>query len=195
MYYRGSKTREKKVNIDGRKIFLNNKKEWKQHPILKVNSETKPLELPQKQNHNFSKNFGHPFNYKCLLDKEKATEYFGEKVDFSRLKICLAHFGGSDEWEKYFEDIYESYNNLFKGENFGKATSYTNAKKIWNSASWLSIIYDLMVEFENVYTDMSFMLYNEKNFNLLKLLNDDKKVGHKILFGTDFYVVAQKATE
>ena len=39
------------------------------------------------------------------------------------------------------------------------------------------------------------MLYNKNNFNLLKLLIDDKRVGHKILFGTDFYVVAQKGTE
>ena len=39
------------------------------------------------------------------------------------------------------------------------------------------------------------MLYNKSNFDLLKLLIDDPKVGHKILFGTDFYVVAQKRTE
>lgn len=196
IYYRGSKTREEKVDFEGRMVSLNNKKEWKQHPILKINKETTPLDLPQKQNHDFSKNFGHPLNYKCLLDKKKASEYFGEKVDFSKLKICLAHFGGTDEWEKYFEDIYETYNNnLFKEENLGKATAYSNVKKIWNSASWLSIIYDLMVEYDNVYADMSFMIYNEKNFNLLKLLIDDEKVGHRILFGTDFYVVAQKGTE
>jgi len=196
IYYRGSKTREKEIYTNVGKTSLNNKKEWSQHPILKINQETIPLNLPQKQNHDFSKNFGHPLNYKCLLDKEKASEYFGEEVDFTKLKICLAHFGGSDEWDKYFEDTYETYNNnLFKDENIGKATTYSNSKKIWNSASWLSIIYDLMVEYENVYADISFMLYNEKNFNLLKLLIDDEKVGHKILFGTDFYVVAQKSTE
>lgn len=196
IYYRGSKTREKKIVINNTKVELNNKKEWKHHPILKVNSQTDPLHLPQKGNHDFSKNFGHPFNYKCLLDKTKASAYFGEAVDFSKLKICLAHFGGSDEWETYFEDTYETYNNnLFKEKNIGKATAYTNVQKIWNSASWLSIIYDLMVEYTNVYADMSFMLYNEKNFSLLKLLIDDDKVGHKILFGTDFYVVAQKGTE
>ena len=196
IYYRGNKSKEKKTIIDGEKISLNNKREWENHPILKVNKETEYLRLPEKQNHDFTKNFGHPFNYKCLLDKEKASKYFGETVDFSKLKICLAHFGGSDEWQKYFEDTYESYNNnLFKDENIGKATSYTNVQKIWDSASWLSIIYDLMISYPGVYADMSFMLYERKNFDLLRLLIDDKKVGHKILFGTDFYVVAQKETE
>lgn len=108
----------------------------------------------------------------------------------------MAHFGGSEEWQKYFNDIYENYNNnLFNEENIGKATAFSNVQKIWDSASWLCIIYDLMCTYENVYADMSFMLYNRENFDLLKLLIDDKKVGHKVLFGTDFYVVAQKAIE
>ncbi|WP_456440465.1 hypothetical protein [Psychroserpens sp.] len=196
IYYRGSKTKEETVTIENEKVSLNTKKEWSEHPILKVNGQTEPLKLPQKLNHDFTKNFTHPFNYKCLLDPEKASAYFGESVDFSELKICLAHFGGSEEWDKYFEDIYQTYNtNLFKGKNIGKATAYSNVQAIWDSASWLSIIYDLMVDYPNVYADMSFMLYNENNFDLLKLLIDDKRVGHKILFGTDFYVVAQKNTE
>lgn len=196
IYYRGSKTKEEKVIVNGVEVSLNNKKEWAEHPILKVNNQTEALKLPQKANHDFTKNFTHPLNYKCLLDKNKASEYFGESVDFSNLKICLAHFGGTEEWDKYFEDIFETYNNnLFKDENIGKATAFTNSQKIWDSASWLCIIYDLMFAYPNVYADMSFMLYNEKNFDLLKLLIDDKQVGHKILFGTDFYVVAQKNTE
>jgi len=163
IYYRGSKTKEKKENINGAKVSLNNKKEWTKHPILKVNSQTEALNLPQKTNQDFTKNFTHPLNYKCLLDKKKASEYFGEAVDFSNLKICLAHFGGTEEWDKYFEDIYQTYNNnLFKDKNIGKATKYTNVQSIWDSASWLCIIYDLMVEYPNVYADMSFMLYNEK---------------------------------
>ena len=196
IYYRGSKEKEEVVEINDKKGSLNNKKEWKEHPILKVNKQTVPLQLPQKQNHDFTKNFSHPLNYKCLLDPAKVSEYYGENVDFSGLKICLAHFGGSEEWQVYFNDIYETYNNnLFKDENIGKSTAYSNTQKIWDSASWLCIIYDLMCEYKNVYADMSFMLYNERNFDLLKLLIDDKRVGHKILFGTDFYVVAQKATE
>lgn len=196
IYYRGSKTKERAIQVDAKSILLNNKKEWQEHPILKVNRQKESLKLPQKRNHDFSKNFGHPFNYKCLLDPKKASEYFGEPVDFSKLKICLAHFGGSEEWDKYFEDTYQTYNNnLFIDDNIGKATAYTNAQNIWDNASWLSVIYDLMCEYENVYADMSFMLYNKNNFNLLKLLIDDKRVGHKILFGTDFYVVAQKGTE
>ncbi|WP_164510876.1 amidohydrolase family protein [Nonlabens xiamenensis] len=191
IYYRGSKTRNSDEHA-----HLNNKNEWNHHPILKVNAQSEPLKLPQRANHDFTKNFTHPLNYKCLLDPKKATEYFGDQVDFSQLKICLAHFGGSAEWDRYFEDIYETYNNnLFNKENIGKATAYTNVQKIWDSASWLSIIYDLMATYDNVYADMSFMLYNKNNFELLKLLIDDNRVGHKILFGTDFYVVAQKGTE
>jgi len=183
VYYRGKK-----------------KKEWASHPIYKINKNKKRiyLPLPEKDNHDFTKNFTHPLNYECLLNPEMASEWFDDNIDFSKLKICLAHFGGSEEWDKYFEDIYNSYNNsLFETEDTinRKTLTGTNLDRVWNDASWLSIIYDLMCKYENVYADMSFMLYNEKNFDLLKLLIDDEVVGGKILFGTDFYVVAQKGTE
>ncbi|MFV0572876.1 MAG: hypothetical protein ACK5M1_10670, partial [Xanthomarina gelatinilytica] len=41
----------------------------------------------------------------------------------------------------------------------------------------------------------SFIIFNQELFPLLKFLLQDEKVSHKILFGTDYYVVSQKNSE
>jgi len=183
------------------------KKEWNEHPILKYSKakdkEPIPIPLPQKKNYNFTTNFSNPLNYHCLLDKELLSTYLGEEVDLSKLKICLAHFGGTKEWNRYKEDNWNNYNNnishLPKNEYLDRGIKNTlnhgSKRTIWWNASWLSMIYDLMIQYEGVYTDISFILFNEELFPLLKFILQDEKVSHKILFGTDYYVVAQKNTE
>ena len=52
-----------------------------------------------------------------------------------------------------------------------------------------------MIQYQGVYTDISFIIFNQELFPLLKFILQDDKVSHKILFGTDYYVVAQKNTE
>ncbi|MDP2159838.1 MAG: amidohydrolase family protein [Flavobacterium sp.] len=59
----------------------------------------------------------------------------------------------------------------------------------------MSVIYDLMVAYDNVYADISFILHDQDLFPLLRFLLEDDKVKHKILFGSDYYVVSQKNTE
>ena len=84
-----------------------------------------PLVLPQSKNVDFSINFTHPMNYLCILDEEqlrklissvkekdpatKLVKLFGYtnagpplKHNLSHLKICFGHFGGEDEWKRYF---------------------------------------------------------------------------------------------
>lgn len=52
-----------------------------------------------------------------------------------------------------------------------------------------------MIAYENLYTDVSFILFNEDLYPLLEYILNDPKVSHKILFGTDYYVVTQKKSE
>ncbi len=183
------------------------KKEWNKHPILKFTKDKNqgpiPIPLPQKKNYDFTTNFTHPLNYYCLLNKELLSEYLGEETDLSKLKICLAHFGGTKEWKRYSEDNWKNYNNnishLSRADYLNRKIKNTlnhgSSRTIWWNASWLSIIYDLMIQYEGVYADISFILFNQELFPLLKFILQDEKVSHKILFGTDYYVVAQKNTE
>ncbi|MEM6736732.1 MAG: hypothetical protein AAF620_11755 [Bacteroidota bacterium] len=187
-------------------VFYRGKKEkkWKKHPILEyTNSKGKkvPIPLPQSKNYDWTTNFTHPLNYECLLNPVLLSKYLGYQCDLSKLKICLAHFGGSKEWYKYEADGWNNYNKNIthdteKGYNRVKNTLNNGSKRtIWWNASWLSVIYDLMVKYDNVYSDVSFILFNEELFPLLKFILNDEKVNNRILFGTDYYVVTQKKTE
>ncbi len=183
------------------------KKEWSEHPILKYTKKKAegpiPIPLPQTKNYHFTTNFTHPLNYHCLLDKGLLSAYLGKDTDLSKLKICLAHFGGTKEWLRYTEDNWNNYNNnishvskeAYFESKIKNTLNHGSSRTIWWNASWLSIIYDLMIKYEGVYTDISFIIFNEDLFPLLKYLLNDDKVKHKILFGTDYYVVAQKNTE
>ena len=194
--------------IEGTVFYRGKKeKEWDEHPILKYtkdrNLDPVPIPLPQKKNFDFTTNFTHPLNYHCLLNKELLSEYLGEETDLSNLKICLAHFGGTKEWNRYSEDNWNNYNNnishLSKNKYLNRKIKNTlthgSSRTIWWNASWLSVIYDLMITYEGVYADISFIIFNQELFPLLKFLLQDEKVSDKILFGTDYYVVVQKNTE
>ena len=61
---------------------------------------------------------------------------------------------------------------------------------IWKSVDWYTIITSLMLQYKNVYADISYILHDESSLlPLLKqtLLNDGLK--KRVLFGTDFFVV------
>jgi len=187
-------------------VFYRGKKEkeWSKHPILKYNikgSKYEYIPLLQTKNYDFTTNFTHPLNYHCLLDKKLLSEYLGEEKDLSKLKICLAHFGGTDEWMRYKEDAWNNYNNnispveksvYLKRKN---TLNHASTRTIWWNGSWLSIIYDLLINYENVYADVSFILFDDKLFPLLKYILQDPKVKYKILFGTDHYLLSQKGVD
>lgn len=123
---------------------------------------------------------GHPWR-KGKLEKTKPkvfTDYYTEPenyrkvlTDFPELKMCLAHFGGNTQWDKY---LYESWDP-------------GNEKQ---EKSWLSTILDLMKVYPNLYTDISSTLFKtEDYFSLLKVLMQDAHYQKRILFGSDFYMV------
>jgi len=203
------------------------KKEWNQHPIFKeyINLERKelgPLLLPQKKNLDFSINFTHPLNYLVLLKEEllrlwvgkgsiTTQELFGYtndetplKRDLSHLKICLAHFGGEDQWERYLEsDRYNYAAQLKINPKTGINFIYTNEgdfswKKLedcWKYVDWYSIICSMILQHTNVYADISYILHDKAIFDLLKETIDHPGLGEKVLFGTDFFVVRNHMAE
>ena len=132
------------------------KKEWLTHP-----KTGKPI--PRQPNWRFCDVFSDPVNYEDVLK------------DRPKLKLCLAHFGGIEEWNAYLRDSWHSGTSA--GDN------------------WVHKIRGLIARYENVFTDISYTLSDERIVPLLKLFLLDPKLRQKILFGTDFYMVELEKAE
>lgn len=91
---------------------------------------------------------------------------------FPDLKINLAHFGGYDEWQKYL------------GNSFDDGLT-----------TWYEKIIAILRKYRNVYTDISYTMFNADLFNLLKLTLQDETIKGKIIYGSDFYMVEQETSE
>jgi hypothetical protein len=183
------------------------------------------LALSQLKNADFTTNFTHPLNFLCLLKKEFLQEVvdkaykeskderlkiiFGldpstkEKpasitYDLNHLKICIGHYGGGDQWMRYFEkDRYGHSNQLTKnptGINFLKTTegkpSPGKIEQLWRYTDWYSIISSMILQHPNVYADISYILHDDAGIlPLLKQTLQNPELRKKVLYGTDFYVV------
>lgn len=111
--------------------------------------------------------FSHPENYIPILEA------------FPKLKICLAHLGGSGEVKPVNEDLKE-------------------IREI-DPVSWFQRICDMMSQYENLYTDISYTLSDLDQDDILdevanKLLAN-KNLASRVLFGTDFFMVEQEKRE
>jgi predicted TIM-barrel fold metal-dependent hydrolase len=85
---------------------------------------------------------------------------------FPKLKLNLAHFGGGEEWEKFVQ---------------GK------------DDSWVTRIIDLMKCYDRIYSDFSYTLYNNEHSAKLKdLINENKLIGSRVLFGSDYYMIVKE---
>lgn len=90
--------------------------------------------------------------------------------DFPELKISMAHFGSGYYWKEYLE-------------------------KPGNKDNWFVIIREMLKNYPNFYTDISFTMCDPSYFSLLKvLLSDDLLLG-KIMFGSDYYMVQTESDE
>ena len=192
-------------------------------PKKAVSNETlyEALALPQTKNQVFSANFTHPLNFICLLEEtllrkvvanaianskdQRLIKVFGYtddktplKYDLSHLKFCLGHYGGGDEWARYFEKDRYSSSNLFTHTSTGldflkdKEGNLKRGKieQIWNFTDWYSIISSMMLQHPNVYADISYILHADQDIlPLLKQTLRHPGLKDKVLFGTDFYVV------
>lgn len=108
---------------------------------------------------------GNPSNYKKVLDAHP------------KLKLCLAHFGGTEEWQKHLAGRMES-----SGED----------------EAWVKTIYDMIAsgKYPNLYTDISYTVFTPKLKGLyidlvdyLKVLLSNDEVRAHVLFGSDYYMV------
>jgi predicted TIM-barrel fold metal-dependent hydrolase len=159
--------------------------------------------LPEKKPSQFSANFTHPLNVECLLNQKLLQIYFdkeglGDAPDLKNLKICLAHFGGDDEWKNFLQDPWlpDSSNILDTADPYRSLdVSLWNKPEGAAKYSWFSIVCDLIKKYDNVYADISYTLADKSLIPLLKVALSDEKIRRRVLFGTDFYVVAKETTE
>lgn len=220
IFYRG---KLKDLHLDiGKEV----NKKFDYHPvfneIIDNDAHGKPiierLLLNQLKNKDFQSNFTHPLNYLCLLHEPflKATlDYhndrdlntlFGYKNgklqrNLSRLKINLAHYGGSEYWDQFLsQDRFRDANAIINKPEIGldltnRLDNLTILYNTWHHVDWFSIISSMMLSFENVYADISYTLHDLKYLNLLSEIMDNPNITERILFGTDFYVVSNHKTE
>ncbi len=210
IFYRGSKS-----------------KEWDEHWVFKDEETKDQLLLPEVKNVDFQRNFTHPMNFLCLLEEpflrvliqkyndNDLNSVFGYtdpmtplKRNLKNLKICLAHYGGEDQWKKYLEKDSYGYSqqiikNPTKGIDFIKFLTGTTdidfdrLAQMWKYVDWYSIISSMMMQYPNVYADISYILHDKEIFPLLKetLKSRYGQLRNRVLFGTDFYVVRNHNSE
>jgi len=144
-----------------------------------------------------------------LFGYEKSTDTITQNL--RNLKINLAHYGGKTEWMKYLAADRENLSKelienpergveLVKVQNpktNQEAELYSKPAWIWNEKfEWFSTITSMMLQYPNVYADISYILHAEEVKPLLyQILKTNDKLAKKILFGTDFFVVRNHKSE
>ena len=111
----------------------------------------------------------HPHWYEQLL------------LDFPKLKLNFAHFGGNEEWDKYLDEPDPKFDNR---------------------GSWYARIKELIKKYPNVYADISFTVYDRRLYPLLKIMLHSHyrdpaifSPREKILLGSDFYMLQKDYRE
>lgn len=179
-------------------VHWRGKKEYSHHPI------SSDIALAGKKAKDFSIHFSHPLNFHFLMERELLSRLWklplADTPDYSKLKVCLAHFGGSSQWKNYLR--YPWYPNP---DNLEKDAYPALEEGNWNFSidndrteySWFTVIRQMINKYENVYADISFTLFDQEIWPLLKVLlsNPESKIRKRVLFGTDHYVVSQMGTE
>lgn len=94
---------------------------------------------------------------------------------YPRLKLCLAHFGGDDEMLGRKQKVHAG--------GLDTDNWYLEVVRLLQDQRW-----------PNVYTDISYTLYNPDVYGRLHAHIDGPE-GDRILFGTDFYMTLKETTE
>lgn len=116
-------------------------------------------------------------NGKLILKTDKKNFFFKKQFEkyfnapknwepvlktFPKLRLNLAHFGGDSEWDK----------------------------KVRNDKEWTFQTISLMERYENVFSDVSYIIHiPEMHKKFVELFKLNKFVAERTLFGTDFYMV------
>ncbi len=224
IYYRGAKKKEWDQHPYFEQWMGSEKRDAEDTSDTKPSDDYRPLLLPEVQNNMFSVNFTHPLNYLCLLHEpllRKVVADAGEKVqqlfgfngpgkpmnsNLSNLKICFGHFGGDDEWHRFFEKDRDNFSRQMLSNPENGINFFFNARgepipgkmeQMWKGADWYSIISSMILQYPNIYADISYILHNDAA--ILPLLRQTLNQQHsnpnkqqlrdRVLYGTDFYVV------
>jgi predicted TIM-barrel fold metal-dependent hydrolase len=132
--------------------------------------------------------FTHPQNYIPVLEK------------FPSLKICIAHMGGIGEFQMN-EDL---YNTNWLGINKLQSQFKELAKiREVDTVRWLDRLREMMQHYPSLFTDVSYTVsYFDQDLMVKRLTEfaetldeSDTKLGHRILFGTDFFMTEQEKKE
>ncbi|GEQ86443.1 hypothetical protein ULMS_19510 [Patiriisocius marinistellae] len=186
------------IYFRGKKI-----KEWNYHPVFKQyyrdkrqpENQPEPMVLPQVKPVDLQYNFTHPMNYLCLLEETFLRELIGNAKDnnlktlfgytdketpltqtLKNIKICLAHYGGEEEWIKYLETDRDVYaRSLIKNPNDGidfmqNATnefSWSKINSLWHDTDWYSLISSILMNYDNMYADLSYIISKPSIYPLL----------------------------
>jgi len=120
-----------------------------------------------KRNKEFKLHFSDPMNYLIVLKR------------FPQLKLCMAHFGGDDQIEKYVTDV---------------------DQRSVASNNWHMIVCDILKKYPNTYADISYALWKKEIWSRFKdcirgPLAEGGDISHQILFGTDYFMTIQEKEE
>ena len=199
------------------------KKEWFIHPLFK-DDKGEALSIYSSRNADLQKNFTNPLNYLILVEpyflkkllatySKETQDLFGYNSkdntlerDLSNLKINIAHYGGIEQWKKHQEsDRLEYAQEILEMPTIGirlfsEQSKPSNIKDdkpatLWKKADWYSIISSLMLQYEGIYADISYILHTPQIRPLLNLTLQNSNLAKKVLFGTDYYVVRNHKSE
>lgn len=200
--------------------------EWDFHPVFEEfigkddnprPEDYRPMLLKQMKAVDLQEIFTHPLNYVCLYKKELLAKLIAQsgdnklkllfgynekdgsiQEDLDKLKICFGHFGGEDEWARFFEKDRSNYGHqLIQDPDLGIEFLMTNGEvkrgkpeQLWRDADWYSIICSLMLQHPNVYADISYILHGDLQIlPLLRSTFQHPVLRTRVLYGSDFYVV------
>lgn len=96
---------------------------------------------------------------------------------FPELRVCLAHFGGINDWNDYIEEGIDPRDPKAR------------------AANWQVRIRDMIVreDWPNLWTDISYTLFQFAEFvPFLRIFLREERLARRVLFGSDFYMTRQE---
>ena len=97
---------------------------------------------------------------------------------FPELRLCLAHFGGDQDWISLLRDGHDPDDADARDRN------------------WVALIHKMLAsgDYPNLYTDVSYTIFKfDDHIPLLRMFLRDEAVRERVLFGSDFYMTRQEA--
>ena len=121
-------------------------------------------------------------------DVERTTaphKYRRVLSEFPGMRLCLAHYGGSDDWDSYLKKGWLDDNKSLDDD------------KRFKKMDWLSQISTMIRsgDYPNLFTDISYTIFRYQRYiPVLKVLLENKRIRKRVLFGSDYYMIEREKT-